>query len=88
MGACAPKTKGPGKGPYGTTCPVSPGEKDGEKGREDAGKTGEVEAEEAEEAEETSMDQSGRSSHRHHHRHRRRLDAHGGLDHYWVDPCR
>ena len=85
MGACAPKTKGPGKGPYGTTCPVSPGEEDGEgdgdedgdEDRDEAGKTGE---------EEVSNDQSGR--HRHRHRHRRRLDAHGGLDHYWVDPCR
>ena len=36
VGACAPKTKGPGKGPYGTTCPVSPGEEDGEEDGEDA----------------------------------------------------
>ena len=24
-GPCAPKTKGPGMGPYGMNCPVSPG---------------------------------------------------------------
>ena len=49
-GGCAPATPGPGDGPYGQSCPTSPG-----------------------------VSSAGSR--------RRRLDLHGGLDHYWVDPC-